>query len=97
MLNNSNVVVVWSSYNEAGPNSMQDVYGQILSPTGQKIGGEFLVNQFTTFNQRSPAIAAMPSGGFIVTWVSEQEQRDGTLVGNEYHLHVGHGYHHAER
>ena len=47
VLNNSNVVVVWSSYNEAGANSMQDVYGQVFSPSGQKIGGEFLVNQFT--------------------------------------------------
>jgi hypothetical protein len=74
VLNNSNAVVVWASYNQAGSNSMQDVYAQILSPTGQKIGGEFLVNQFTTFNQRSPAIVALPSGGFIVTWVSEQER-----------------------
>jgi hypothetical protein len=74
VLNNSNVVVVWSSYNEAGSNSMQDIYGQILSPTGQKVGGEFLVNQFTAFNQRTPSIAALPAGGFIVAWVSEQER-----------------------
>jgi len=74
VLNNSNVVVVWSSYDEAASNSMQDVYGQILSPSGVKIGGEFLINQFTTFNQRSPAVAALPNGGFITTWVSEQER-----------------------
>ena len=30
VLNNSNVVVVWASYNQAGSNSMQDVYGQIF-------------------------------------------------------------------
>jgi hypothetical protein len=74
VLNNSNVVVVWASYDEAGSNSMQDVYGQILSPTGQKIGGEFLVNQQTSFNQRSPSVAALSGGNFVVTWVSEQQR-----------------------
>jgi len=74
-LNNSNVVVVWSSYNEAGSSSMQDVYAQILSPTGQAIGGEFLVNQFTSFNQRSPSVLALANGGFVVAWVSEQERQ----------------------
>jgi hypothetical protein len=80
VLNNSNVVVVWASMNEAATNSMQDVYGQILSPTGQKIGGEFLVNQFTNFNQRTPTVAALAGGGFVVAWVSEQE-RQLALVG----------------
>ena len=75
VLNNSNVVVVWSSYDEAGSNSLQDVYGQMFSQTGQKIGGEFLMNQFTRYNQRTPAIAALAGGGFVVAWVSEQERR----------------------
>ena len=74
VLNNSNVVVVWASYRQAGLNSMQDVYAQILSPTGAKVGSEFLVNQFTDFNQRSPSVAAQPGGGFIVVWVSEQQR-----------------------
>jgi len=74
VLNNSNVVTVWSSYNQAGPGSLQDVYGQILSPTGQKIGGEFLINQFISYNQRAPAVAATKNGGFVVAWVSEQER-----------------------
>jgi hypothetical protein len=73
-LTNGNVVVVWGSFDEAGPSSMQDVYGQILSPAGVKIGGEFLINQFTTYNQRTPTVAALANGGFVVAWVSEQEQ-----------------------
>ena len=75
VLNNSNLVVVWSSNNQAGSNSMQDVYAQILSPAGQKIGGEFLVNQFTKFNQRTPTIAPLANGGFVVGWVSEQQRQ----------------------
>jgi hypothetical protein len=74
VLNNSNAVVVWASYDEAGSNSLLDVYGQMLSPAGQRIGGEFLINQFTSYNQRTPAVAALANGGFAVAWVSEQEQ-----------------------
>jgi hypothetical protein len=74
MLTNGNVVIVWSSYDEFSSSSMFDVYGQILSPAGQKTGGEFLVNQFTAYNQRTPTVAALPNGGFVVAWVSEQEQ-----------------------
>jgi len=81
VLNNSNVVVVWGSYDEAGSTSMQDVYAQILSPTGRKVGGEFLVNQFTNFNQRSPSVAALPSGGFMVAWISEQERASAQSYG----------------
>lgn len=71
VLNNSNVVVVWGSFNEAGPKSLQDVYGQIFSPAGQQVGRQFLVNQSTNFNQRDATVAALPGGGFVVGWVSE--------------------------
>ena len=73
-LANGNVVIVWGSFNQAGPGSLQDVYGQILSPAGEKIGAEFLINQFTPYNQRTPTVAALSSGGFVVAWVSEQER-----------------------
>ncbi len=73
-LTNGNVIVVWGSFDEAGPNSLQDVYGRIFSSTGQPVTGEFLINQFTSYNQRTPAVAALPSGGFVVAWVSEQER-----------------------
>ncbi len=73
-LNNSNVVVVWASFDQAGSNSLQDVYAKILSPTGQTISNEFLVNTNTPYNQRTPAVAALKNGGFVVTWVSEQER-----------------------
>ena len=73
-LTNGNVVIVWGSFDQAGPNSLQDVYGQILSPAGVKVGAEFLINQFTTYNQRTPAVAALANGGFVVAWVSEQER-----------------------
>jgi len=76
-LTNGDVVVVWSSYDQVNATSMMDVYGQILSTNGSHIGTNFLINQFTPYNQRSPEIAALKNGGFVVTWVSEQEQKAG--------------------
>jgi hypothetical protein len=72
-LSNGNVIVVWSSYDQAGSSSMMDVYGQMLSTNGSRIGTNFLVNQFTQYNQRNPTVAALNNGGFVVAWVSEQE------------------------
>jgi len=80
-LNNSNVVLVWSSYDEAGSTSLQDVYGQIFTPSGQKVGGEFLINQFTNYNQRTASVAALAGGGFVVTWVSEQQRQSAPNLG----------------
>jgi hypothetical protein len=71
---NGNVVVVWGSFNQVSSTSLQDVYAQMLTSSGSKIGGEFLVNQFTSFNQRAPAVAALSGGGFVVVWISEQER-----------------------
>jgi hypothetical protein len=73
-LDNGNVVLVWCNVTSA----FQDVYAQIFAPTGQKIGTNFLVNQFTPFNQRTPAVSALSGGRFMVVWISEQ-QRSGSL------------------
>jgi hypothetical protein len=79
-LSNSNVVIVWASSDQASSNSMQDVYAKILSPSGTTISSEFLVNQFTSYNQRTPSVAALSGGGFVVAWVSEQETVGGSTV-----------------
>lgn len=76
---NGNVIIVWSSFDEtntpSGSPSLLDVYGRIFSPAGTPVTGEFLINsQFTSYNQRSPAVAALANGGFVVSWVSEQER-----------------------
>jgi hypothetical protein len=81
VLNNSNVVVVWSSYNQAGSNSMQDVYAKILSPAGVTISNQFRINQFTNYNQRTPAVAALKNGGFVTAWISEQQRVLSPILG----------------
>ena len=70
-LNNGNVVVAYGSRNQAGAGSMQDVYAQIFNATGGVVTAEFLVNQTTVNNQRTPAMALLSDGRFVIAWVSE--------------------------
>jgi hypothetical protein len=37
-------------------------------PQGNPVGPEFRVNSYTMFNQERPAVAADPSGSFVVVW-----------------------------
>ena len=46
-----------------------------------EVGNEFLVNQFTSYNQRTPAVAALTDGGFVVAWVSEQQRAPAPVLG----------------
>ena len=47
--------------------------GRVVDPQGV----EFQVNTVTYLNQRSPSVAALENGGFVVAWVSEEfRQRD---------------------
>ncbi len=66
------VVVVWASDGQDG--SMLGVFARRFSPTGSALGAEFQLNQFTQNNQRSPALAALANGGFVVAWISELQR-----------------------
>ncbi len=72
VLADGNSVVVWTSVGQDG--SMDGIFAQRFSPAGQKLGGEFPVNQFTPFNQRNPTVTALAGGNFVVAWVSEQQR-----------------------
>ncbi len=76
-LANGNVIAVWVSFDQAGSNSYDDVYGQLFSTNGTRIGTNFLINVFTDYNQKAPAVAALTSGKFVVAWASEQERAIG--------------------
>lgn len=77
-LTGGNAVVAWGSYGQddaSNPDTLrqklQGVYAQVVSPSGDRIGNELQANQSVSFNQRTPAVAALNNGGFVVTWVSE--------------------------
>lgn len=78
-LGGSNSVVAWASYNQASANSMQDLFFQILTPTGAKVGAETRMNVTTAFNQRSVSISSLTDGRFVAAWISEQQRFENSV------------------
>jgi hypothetical protein len=54
-----------------GEDLMHDIFFQRLDSVGRKVGSEVLVNQYVAYNQRTPAVAVLADGRFVVVWVSE--------------------------
>jgi Ca2+-binding RTX toxin-like protein len=71
VLASGNFVIAWSERT-----SDVDVKAQIFSPTGTRIGAEFLINTTVAANQEMVSLAALPDGGFLASW------RDATGTGN---------------
>jgi Ca2+-binding RTX toxin-like protein len=63
-------VATWNDTNSsaAGDSSGQGVKAQFFDSAGAKVGGEFLVNTVTAGSQYQPSVAALASGGFVITW-----------------------------
>jgi hypothetical protein len=70
-LNDGSALVVWQSLNQDG--HMMGIYARKISANGT-LGNEVLVNETTSYNQRSPAIATLANGSIIVVWVSELQR-----------------------
>ena len=73
-----NLVVTWEGNDQDGDD--WGVFGQQFDSAGERIGGEFQVNTYTTGNQRDASVAWETSGNFIVTWESSHPQ-DGSNYG----------------
>ncbi|PYI84947.1 MAG: hypothetical protein DME26_12210, partial [Verrucomicrobia bacterium] len=105
-LADGNGVVVWQSFQEeGGGNAFFGVYAQRFTPAGAKLGREFHVNQTTNYNQRTPAIAGLANGTFVVVWVSELQRfqnsvdlfgrifdANGLALGNEFLINTTSNY-----
>ncbi len=55
------------------------IFGQIFKANGDKDGGEFLINTYTSGDQSYCNIASLLDGGFVVTWNSMNQ--DGSSWG----------------
>ncbi|MEA3010141.1 MAG: hypothetical protein QOJ91_1833 [Sphingomonadales bacterium] len=63
-------VVAWRNFPDSG--FTQTISGQILSSSGAKIGGEFLIsNPGGNPQTGSPQVKALPDGGFVATWSND--------------------------
>ncbi|MBW2992621.1 thrombospondin type 3 repeat-containing protein, partial [Candidatus Woesearchaeota archaeon] len=70
-------VIAWLSWLQDGSN--WGVYAQRYYSNGSTVGGEFLVNTFTTNNQDQPSAAMDADGNFVIAWGSDGQ--DGSFYG----------------
>ena len=64
-------VITWSSLGQDG--SDWGVYAQRYTADGLPAGSELLINTYTNSNQMQPALATLADGGFVATWISNQD------------------------
>jgi hypothetical protein len=65
--------ISWTSNNEVSAGSQQDIYVRLFNASGTATSGEILVDTTTTGVQDTSNILALPDGGFLVTWDSNQD------------------------
>ena len=65
-LANGGFLVTWAD--QTGDSSLYGTRGQLFDGGGTKVGGEFQVNTTEFLYQNGSAMAALPGGGFVVTW-----------------------------
>jgi len=101
-LSNGNFVVSWrDALDPYGEET--NIKAQIFTPSGAKVGSEFLANTITYEAQAAPSITALAGGGFVVTWqdLSETQFEEfnwvikaqifsaaGTKVGDEFKVNT---------
>jgi hypothetical protein len=67
-------IIVWQSGKQDGNN--YGIFAQRFDSNGQKLGKEIQVNTYFQDGQSNPRVAALKSGGFIVCWVSREQDGD---------------------
>ncbi|MEY8841712.1 hypothetical protein AB9K41_22010, partial [Cribrihabitans sp. XS_ASV171] len=73
-LSDGKYVITWTDQSAtAVDTSLSAVRGQIFTATGTKFGSEFVVNTTASNHQFDSDVAALPDGGFVVTWTDESQ------------------------
>jgi Ca2+-binding RTX toxin-like protein len=76
-LDNGNIIVVWEDGDVGG--GVDNIVGQLFSPGGTKIGGEFTIDSSSS-NTADPAVAALTDGRFIVVWEDMAGDGSGSAI-----------------
>jgi len=78
-----NFVITWTSGLQDG--HVRGIYGQRFDALGNRVGGEFQVNTYTTNHQEEPSVAMAPDGAFVVVWASSgQDGSDYGVYGQRF-------------
>jgi hypothetical protein len=71
LLSKDEVVITWASYRQES--ETYNVFARRFSTAGVPLGPEFRVNQSVGLGRRSPSVAALPDGRFLIVWVAERQ------------------------
>jgi hypothetical protein len=71
-------LVVWEGGGADG--DATGVLGRLFDAGGSPVGGEFVVNTYTTGYQGGPAVASDEAGGFVVTWSGQGPSGQGVFA-----------------
>lgn len=67
-LDDGGFVIVWESNGADGAN--YGISGQRFSSSGNRVGGEFIVNSVASTSDYAPSIALRTDGSLVVTWIN---------------------------
>jgi len=83
-LSDGGFVVTWTD--DAADGDSSGIFGQRYNATGNKVGGEFLINSHTLDTQQNSNVTGLKNGGFVVTWQSfSQDGSSYGIYGQRYH------------
>jgi len=69
-LTNGSYVVAYNVATIVNGVPISDVYFQVFSASGERLGAQILANTFTSGDQGDPTIVALSGGGFALAWTS---------------------------
>jgi hypothetical protein len=79
MDNNGDFVVVWQKYGNNGDNYEPGIFARRYNSQGAPVGGQFRVDNNTTFNSgKHPDIAIDADGDFVITWEANPSSESST-------------------
>ena len=77
ILKDGSAILAWTDYLADG--SYKGVSARIINKNGGTSSGAFRLNQFKIGNQHKSKVAALPDGGFVAVWVSDQQSNQKSL------------------
>lgn len=92
VLQNDNIAVLWQSYEE--DSYSYNIVGQIIDSSGNKVGAEFLINEFNAeklenFGHNKDVNVVSNTNGFVVTWQVYSKSKKGYDIYVKEYSHTG--------
>ncbi len=75
-LANGGFVISWTTFDTTQDGSGSAIKAQVFDAAGAKVGGELLVNTAGAAAQKSPSVAGLSNGDFVIAWRTDDQTAD---------------------